>query len=62
MTPAKDAHAVLRLLDRERRLNAQLADTRARLRDHGRRLSDAAGYRVILTGPALARLAAEQAA
>ena len=60
MTPAHDARAVLRLMNRERKLAARLAATRDDLKAHGRRLSDDAGYRVILTGPALERLAMEK--
>ena len=60
-TPRLTAKAVLRLIEQERRLAARLSETREHLKAHGRRLSDSAGYRVILTGPALERLAVEKA-
>ena len=54
------AKAVLRLIEQERRATARLAHIRADMRAHARRLCDAEGYRVILTGPALERLAIEK--
>lgn len=60
MAVAQEARAVLRLIDRERRLNAKLTEVREHLRPHARRLCDAAGFPVLLSGPALERLAIER--
>lgn len=57
MTPALEARAVLRLIDRERILTARLSAVRSDLRPIAQRLCDAHGYRTLLTGPALERLA-----
>lgn len=61
MTPRHDARAVLRLTEQRRRAEARLAEIDANLRPHARRLCDAAGFPVLLTGPALERLAIERA-
>lgn len=61
MTPTHDAKAVLRLIERERALTARLAIVRSDLRPHAQRLCDSVGYRVLLSGPALERLAIAKA-
>lgn len=57
MTRSLEASAVLRLLDRERDLKARLAAVQSDMRPIAQRLCDAHGYRTLLKGPELERLA-----
>lgn len=56
-SPIQSAAQVRHLAAERDRLERELADTDAALRRHGRALCDAYGYRVMLRGPALLRLA-----
>ncbi len=56
-TPKQDARAVLRLLERADRIEAQRRETETALKQHAMRLCNAHGYPVPLRDAALRNLA-----